>query len=225
MSAFDPRVPGGSLTALPTYLSAGDVPASVFPPASTLSDFENFNPQPLAADGFQGNMTTFPSIGSGIYHAASADFIHRFTRGLYFRANYTFSKNIDNATNELFSSIVNPRRAQDAFDFSAERSLSALDIPQKLTISWVYDLPNIRTENRFVKGFAHGWELSGSYVAEKGQPVTALSDADSNANGDGAGDRTIFNPKGAGMTGTAVNAVCNAGPGGATTTQGDDGNT
>src|SRR5258706_8680170 len=144
MSAFDPRVPGGSLTALPTYLSAGDVPASVFPPASTLSDFENFNPQPLAADGFQGNMTTFPSIGSGIYHAGSVDFIHRFARGIYLRANYTFSKNIDNATNELFSSRVNPRRAQDGFDFAAERGLSALDIRHKFALSFLYEIPNVQ---------------------------------------------------------------------------------
>jgi carboxypeptidase family protein len=226
-SAFDPNFKslGGGLASMPTYFDAASVPATVTNPASTLLNFDNFNHKPYSVDGFLGNLTTFPALGSGIYHAVSADFIHRFTRGLYFRANYTFSKNIDNATNELFSSIVNPRRAQDAFDFSAERSLSALDIPQKLTISWVYDLPNVRTENRFVRGFAHGWELSGSYVAEKGQPVTALSDADSNANGDGAGDRTIFNPKGAGMTGTAVNAVCNAGPGGATTIVGVDAST
>src|SRR6266852_6192021 len=41
MSAFDPRVPGGPLTALPTYLSATDVPATVVAPASALSDFDN----------------------------------------------------------------------------------------------------------------------------------------------------------------------------------------
>ena len=222
MSAFDPRVPGGPLTALPTYLSAADVPATVVAPASTLSDFDNFNPQPLAADGFQGNVTTFPSIGSGIYHAASADFIHRFSRGIYVRANYTFSKNIDNATNELFSSRVNPRRAQDGFDFTGERGLSALNIRHKLAISFLYDIPNVSTDHAFVKALAHGWEWGGTYLAESGQPVTALSGTDSNANGDSAGDRTIFNPSGAGLTGSTVNAICNAGSGGATSVVGID---
>jgi hypothetical protein len=148
--------------------------------------------------------------------------MHRFAKGLYFRANYTYSKNIDNATNELFSSFVNPRRAQDGFDFAGERGRSALDLPQKFAVTWVYDFPNIRTENRFLRGLAHGWEWSGTYLAQSGQPVTPLSGIDANANGDGAGDRTIFNPNGAGLTATVVNAVCNAGPGGATSIVGLD---
>ncbi len=217
-SAFDPRFAslGGGLTPLPTFFSPADVPATVTNPASTLLNFDNFNPQPYSVDGFFGSLTTFPAIGSGIYHSVSADFIHRLARGLFLRANYTFGKNIDNATNELFSSIVNPRRAQDGYDFANERGLSALNIRHKLAISWVYDLPNIQTDRSFLRVLAHGWEWSGSYVAESGQPVTPLSDNDSNANGDGAGDRAIINPNGVGMTGTIVDAVCNDGAGGAT---------
>ena len=217
-SAFDPRFAslGGGLAPLPTYFKTSDVPSTVVSPADTAANFDNFNPQPYSVDGFFGNLTTFPSIGSGIYHAASVDFLHRFARGLYFRINYTFAKNIDNATNELFSSIVNPRRSQDGYDFGNERGPSALDIRHKLAVSWVYDLPNIHTDHAFVRVLAHGWEWGGSYLAESGQPVTPLSDTDSNANGDGAGDRTIINPNGVGNTGTIVDAVCNSGPGGAT---------
>src|ERR1700676_2771325 len=223
-SAFDPQFKslGGGLTPLPTYLSASDVPAAVTSPASTLQNFYKFNPRPLSVDGFLGNVTTYPPIGSGIYHAASVDFMHRFTRGLYFRANHTFEKSIDHATNELFSSIVNPRRAQDGYNFATERGPSALNVPHKFALSWVYELPNVHTDHAFVRKVAHGWEVSGAYIAESGQPVTALSDADSNANGDGAGDRTILNPHGVGLTGTTVNAVCNAGAGGATTIVGLD---
>jgi len=217
-SAFDPRFTslGGGLTPLPTYLNLSDVPGVVASPTSTAADFDNFNPQPYSVDGFLGNLTTFPAAGTGIYHAVTVDFIHRFTKGLYFRTNYSFSRNIDDATNELFSSIVNPRRAQDGYNFAGDRGLSALHIPQKFTITWVYELPNIQTEHAFVRALAHGWEWSGSYLAESGQPVTPLSDTDSNANGDGAGDRTIVNPKGLANTGTIVDAVCNSGAGGAT---------
>jgi hypothetical protein len=217
-SAFDPRFKslGGGLTPLPTYFSASQVPGVVTAPASTLLNFDNFNPQPFSVDGFLGNLTTFPSIASGIYHSVSVDLMHRFAKGLFFRANYTFGKNIDNATNELFSSIVNPRRAQDGYNFGNERGPSALDIPQKLAISWVYDIPNLRSEHSYVRALVHGWEWSGTYIAESGQPVTPLSDADSNGNGDGAGDRTIINPGGSGLTGTIVDPVCNDGAGGAT---------
>jgi hypothetical protein len=216
-SAFDANVPGGGLTPLPTYINPSDVPAVVASPASTLADFNSFNPQRLSVDGFLGNVTTFPSSGNGIYHGASVDFIHRFTRGLYFRTNYTFAKNIDNSTNELFSSRVNPRRAQDGFNFADERGPSALDIRHKLAITWVYEIPKIPTENGFLKTVAHGWQWSGTYLAESGQPVTPLSGVDSNFNGDAAGDRTILNANGNGLTGSLVNIVCNAGPGGATT--------
>jgi hypothetical protein len=215
-SAFDPNFPGGGITPLPTYINPSDVPVTVVSPASTLQSFDNYNPLPLSADGFLGSMTTFPPIGSGIYHAGSVDFIHRFARGIYLRANYTYSKNLDNATNELFSSRVNPRRAQDGFDFAAERGLSALDIRHKFALSFLYEIPNVQTDHAFVKALAHGWEWGGTYLAESGQPVTPLSGVDSNANGDSAGDRTIINPAGVGLTGSTVNFVCNAGAGGAT---------
>lgn len=221
-SAFDPNLPGGGIAPLPTYLSPSDVPATVAAPASRLADFKNFLNnglfQPLATEGFFGNLTTDPPIGTGIYHAGSVDFMHRFAKGLYFRTNYTFSKNIDNSTNELFSSRVNPRRAQDGFNFADERGRSALDITNKFAVTWVYDFPNIHSENRFVRGLAHNWEWSGTYLAQSGQPVTPLSGVDSNANGDSAGDRTIINPAGVGLTATAVTPVCNFGPGGATST-------
>src|SRR5258708_1463606 len=211
-SEFDPRFKalGGDLTPLPTYITASDVPGVVTAPASTAMNFDDFNSAPYSVDGFFGSLTTFPPAGTGIYHAVTVDFMHRFARGLYFRANYSFSRNIDDATNELFSSVVNPRRAQDGYNFGADRGLSALHIPQKFTITWVYELPNIQTEHALLRTLAHGWEWSGSYLAESGQPVTPLSDADANANGDGAGDRTIFNPNRFGNTGTIVDAVCNS---------------
>jgi Carboxypeptidase regulatory-like domain len=215
-SAFDPNLPGGPLTPLPTYLALSAVPGTVVAPASTLATFDNFNSAPLSVDGFQGTVTTFPPVGWNSYHGVSVDFQHRFSKGLYFRTNYTFSKNIDNATNELFSSFVNPRRAQDGFDFANEKGRSALDLTHKFAMTWVYDFPNIGTSSGFVKALAHGWEWNGTYLLESGQPVTALSGSDANANGDAAGDRTIFNPNGVGRTGTGVNFVCNAGAGGAT---------
>jgi hypothetical protein len=215
-SAFDPNFPGGGLAPLPTYFKASDVPATDAAPVDTLANLKKFVKNPLSVDGFLGVMTTFPPKGSGIYHAGSVDFMHRFAKGLYFRANYTYEKNIDNSTNELFSSFVNPRRAQDGNNFANERGRSVLDLPQKFAVTWVYDIPNVRTESRILRGAAHGWELSGTYLAQSGQPITPLSGVDSNLNGDTAGDRTVFNPAGVGLTGSLVDPVCNDGAGGAT---------
>ena len=133
-----------------------------------------------------------------------------------FRTNYTFSKNIDNSTNELNSSKVNPRRAQDGFDLPNERGRSALDLNHKFAMIWIYDLPDIRSEHGLVRAFTHGWQWSGTYLAESGQPVTALSGVDSNFNQDSAGDRAIVNPSATGRGGSGVEVVCNDGAGGAT---------
>ncbi|PYU30873.1 MAG: hypothetical protein DMG28_17425 [Acidobacteria bacterium] len=197
---------------LPTFFKASDVPATFPLTSQRRADYVNFLNngafQPLAADGFFSTMTTFPPIGQGIYHSGSVDVIHRLVRGFYVRGNYTYAKNIDNSTNELFSSRVNPRRPQDALNIGKERGRSVLDITHKLAITWIYDLPKINSDSRFVKGFLHGWEVSGTYLAQTGQPITALSGTDSNANGSSAGDRTILNPNGVGLTGSGVNFAC-----------------
>ena len=215
-SAFDPNAPGGGLTPLPTYFTASSIPAKVPTPASTLQSFDNFNSQPLAADGFLSNFTEDPPIASSIYHSGSVSVIHRVGHGLYIQADYTLAHADDDATNEFFTSRVNPRRAQDGYDIRADWGRSVLDIRNKFAMGFVYTLPNIQTDNAAARGFLHGWQLTGTYLAQSGQPITALSDVDSNDNGDAAGDRTILNPSGIPNTGTVVDPVCNDGAGGAT---------
>jgi hypothetical protein len=215
-SAFDPAFPGGGIAPLPTYFSPGQVPAAVTAPASTLLNFDNFNNTPLSVDGFVSAFTVIPPIASSVYHSGSVDITHRISRGIYIRGTYTFGHVDDDATNELFTSRVNPRRAQDGYNIRTDWGRSALDIRNKFAVAVVYDFPSVGSSNAIVKGFANGWEWVGTYLAQSGQPITALSGVDSNGNGDAAGDRTILNPTGIDRTGSVVNFVCNAGPGRAT---------
>lgn len=194
---------------LPTYFKTSDIPSIVGLNAPTLSDFQSVENLRWANYGFDGGyITAFEPWASSIYHGGSVDFTHRMRHGLYLRANYTLAHNIDNATNELFSSVVNPRRPQDPYDLAAERGRSTLDMRQKFTISWSYDVPKMSLDSALLRKVMHGWQLNGSYIAQTGQPVTALSGVDANGNWDSAGDRAIVNPFGSGMTGTGVNYVC-----------------
>jgi hypothetical protein len=93
---------------------------------------------------------------------------------------------MDDATNELFSSRVNPRRSQDWEDVSNDWSRSSLDVPNKLALSWVYDLPSSHADSGFVRGFASGWQWEGSWQVYNGTPVTILNGSDSNGNADSA---------------------------------------
>jgi hypothetical protein len=198
-SAFD-----AGLKPLPTFFGPGQVPA-VITGTSRLSDFKNFDP--FVNPDFS-LVTSFPALGSAIYHGASADFNHRMSRGFLLRGNYTWSHNIDDATNELFSSRVNPRRPQDWRNLSLDRGHSVLDVRHKFALSWVWDIPKIATDSGLLKAVLHGWEYTGTYLAQSGQPISILSGTDTNGNGDTAGDRALFNPGGTQLVGSGVNPIC-----------------
>ncbi len=200
------------LQPLPTFFDPSQVPGTIVG-GSRLADFENFSP--FIHPEFS-TMTAFPPIGGSIYHAGSADLNRRFARGLMFRANYTWAHNIDDATNELFSSVVNPRRPFDWMNLRLDRGRSTLDIRHKFAMSWIYEFPNPDTENGLLRTMLGGWQWNGTYLAQTGQPVSILANADANANGDAAGDRAILNSSGIERVGTTVNYVC-VGAGGATT--------
>jgi hypothetical protein len=208
---------------LPTFFSASDVPANVPITAPSVADFQNAAIRPYAADGFLSNITAFDPASSSTYHGGSIEFTRRFKslgrwgNGVFLRTGYTFSKAIDNATNELFTSQVNPRRPQDFLDLREERGRSTIDHPHKFTIAAIYELPKYDGDSAWLGYVLNQWQVSASYIAESGQPVTALSFVDANGNGDAAGDRAIFNPGfTARNTATGVNAVCRAGGTGAT---------
>jgi len=120
------------------------------------------------------------------------DFQHRFTKGIYLPHELTFSKNIDNATNELFSSFVNPRRAQDGFNFANEKGRSALDLTHKLALTFVYDLPNISTKQWLPQSSRSRLGVERLLPRREWPAVTSSLRRDANANGDPAGDRAIL---------------------------------
>jgi hypothetical protein len=193
---------------LPTWFNTSDVPKSMPASAPTRLDFLNLQDLRYTALGFNGGfITAFPAIGNSIYHAGSVDLNRRFSRGLYLKANYTFSRTIDDSTNELFSSRVNPRRPQDSFDIRNERGLSTLDRPHKLSVSWVYEIPKFKGDSFVYRQVLGGWQINGTYLVESGQPITALSGVDANGNFDSAGDRAVINPGATALRGTGVDFV------------------
>jgi hypothetical protein len=204
---------------LPTWFSNQEIPATVAGDAPNLAQFLAARGFKYAAQGFPAPITTFEAVGRSIYHGGSIDVHRRFAQGLQWRANWTWSKAIDDATNDLFTSVVNPRRPQNPLNLRDERSRSTLDVRHKVALMWVYDLPGIPIDNSFARSVLHGWQVNGTYLYQSGQPVTVQSGVDSNGNRDAAGDRVIFNPAGTDGVGTRVNFVCR-GAGGATSVAG-----
>ena len=194
---------------LPTYLSPSAVPATVPATAPTLQQFQALQTRRFAAQGFtRGVITEEAPVGDSTYHGGAVEFLHRFSHGFLLRANYTFAKTLDNSTNDLNSSAVNPRRPQDSYNLRNEWARSALDVTHKVAITWLYNLPSPSWNNRFAHGAASGWEWAGSYLFQSGQPVTIQSGVDSNGNLDAAGDRAILNSAGSQGVGSLVSRVC-----------------
>jgi len=203
---------------LPTFFSAADIPATVpLTGIPTRAQANTFVPsaataattRPFGADGFLGSVTEFAPVGESDYHGLSIDFTQRMWRGFTLRTNYTWSKSIDNSTNELNTSAVNPRRAEtfDDPNVRGERGLSVFHIPHKFSALWTYAVPGLKS-NGFLERLTSGFEVNGGVIAQSGQYLTAQSGVDSNGNGDAAGDRAILNPNGSGFTGSSISRVC-----------------
>ena len=155
-------------------------------------------------------------VGASAYHGGAVDITHRLNRNWYLRANYTYSKTMDNSTNDLFTSLVNPRRPQDSYNLADEWARSALDVRHKVAIMFLYDSPRVNFVRPFARKVLNGWTLSGSYLFQSGQPITIQSGVDSNGNGDADTDRAILNPQGTEGVGSLVNCVCRDATTGAT---------
>ena len=170
--------------------------------------------------GFQGAVTAFPTIGRAWYDGVSASLNRRFSNNFTFTAAYTFSKTLDDSTNELNTSALNPRRPENAgnrFDSNGlslrnEKGLSALDIPHRFVSSFGVDIPFFdRSENPVLRMLLGGFQVNGIFQIQAGQPITVRSGRDSNLNFDAAGDRAIFNPNGDPEISSGIFAVNAAG--------------
>ncbi|MEZ5356636.1 MAG: carboxypeptidase regulatory-like domain-containing protein [Bryobacteraceae bacterium] len=162
--------------------------------------------------GFRAPVTSFKPVGNSIYHGLATQVTKRMSRDLQFSSGYTWSRNIDDSTVPVFSTLIVPRRAQDSYNLRPERASSALDRRHRLSVSSVYDAPWLRnSESWWLRNLAGNFTFSGTYIAESPMYATVQSLRDSNMNGDIFGDRAIVNPAGDPLRGSASLPLTNSG--------------
>jgi hypothetical protein len=197
---------------LPTFFNASEIPGrSTLRSLPSRQDFLDARGRLLSDLGFLGNITAFPAQGNSIYHGGSVNVKRRLSQGVSIDASYTLSKTIDDSTNELFTSFVNPRRPQGNFNLRNDRAESVLSRRHRLSIGWIWELPFYREERGLLGQALGNWQISGIYQAESGQRVDALSFNDANGDFDNAGDRAVLNVNGDLRRGTDVNWVLRSG--------------
>ena len=120
------------------------------------------------------------SKGYSNYHGAQFSLTKRLSRGLQFNVAYTFSKSIDVMSTDPGSTAGSGKPdvpnsgfiAQgDARNIENNRGLSDFDRTHRFSTNFTWNIPTGGSNSRFVKG----WQLSGFFQAQSGNPFTVFA--------------------------------------------------
>ena len=132
------------------------------------------------------------------YNALVTRLEKRFTRGLTFLTSYTWSHNIDNATQFLDSGLFN---VANQYDRNAERSSANIDMRQSFTTSFTWELPLGKGRSfgsdwgGALDAILGGWQVSGLLSLRTGFPfdVTFPGDPQNTGSTNRVGDGKLSN--------------------------------
>ncbi|MBZ5523365.1 MAG: carboxypeptidase regulatory-like domain-containing protein [Acidobacteriia bacterium] len=111
--------------------------------------------------------TAYASNGSSIYHGLTASLTKRYSHGLQFQANYTWSKTIDDTID--FASFQNWFRPDMLGSF---RGVSVFDIPHIFTANAVYTTPFKTGQGNWVRNMLADISLSPIVTLRSGLPFS-----------------------------------------------------
>lgn len=191
--------------ALPVFATPQEALSQNYSGAPNLAQHQAAQVGLLEPYGFLGTVTTFSPVGNSTYHGGSISLSRRFRSGFAFNVNYTLSRAEDNSENELFTSVINPRRPDDYWDIDSNSGLSGLHKPHKFVTAWQWELT--KSAHRLLGG----WVFNGTFIYESGQALTIQSARDQNGDFDATGDRAWLNSANDNNLGTDTSFVCFSG--------------
>jgi hypothetical protein len=116
------------------------------------------------------------TLGESQYHAGVLKFEKRITNGWGGRINYTYSRLNDNQFGETNFFSATAAEAQDAYNLDAEYSIGLLDVPHKISIAPIVELPfgeGKRWAQSGVAAYILGdWTIASIIGIESGFPVS-----------------------------------------------------
>ena len=138
-----------------------------------------YYPTTVKANPALTNTTSWVSNGNASYNALEVDVRRSYANGLQFRANYTWSKNLDNGSALNTSVSANTPAFVSVPQLpNLDRGLAATDIRNMASLNGSWDLPFGRN-HRFGSNFAptantaiSGWTLSAISNLQSGFPFT-----------------------------------------------------
>lgn len=135
----------------------------------------NLNQRRVYAPNF-AQVTDQSSRGNSSYHAFQASVNKRLTHGLTILANYTWSKLLDDASSDG-STPNNP------FDFRQNRGRSDFDIPHRFVVSYIWQLPALKSSPAPIRYLLGDWETNGILTLQSGRGLSISSGKDNSQSG------------------------------------------
>jgi hypothetical protein len=159
------------------------------------------------------------NFATSSYNSLQAELSRAFTRGITFRAAYTYGKDLDNAS-EIFNTFNSPTVYQADLSSNGMRQEwgnSAWDHRQYIVLSYVWAPKGYTANGAFANGvlgaLTRHWSISGVERFQSG-PYSTINASGFDANGDGstANDRPIIGNKSAPFNTAGIDASQLGGP-------------
>lgn len=141
-------------------------------------------PFPQYANAQVDSVTMSDPFGDYTYHALQVQVQKRYSQGLTILANYTWSKNITNADSEYPLQAAwegnGTSGALNTYNLKAEKALSQFDTPQRVILSYTYELPfgkgkPFANTGRVTNAVLGGWQVAGVQTYQSGTPLAVSS--------------------------------------------------
>jgi hypothetical protein len=131
-----------------------------------------------------GGSTVSPQLGridglawvnSSSFNALEAHIEHRMSHGFSAGASYTWERAIDQGSGTGYSDQYNNAISNPLYFLpTTRRGPADYNIPQNLTINYIWQIPGPSTTSGPVAWAARGWQLAGIYQIRSGLPFTPL---------------------------------------------------
>jgi hypothetical protein len=161
-----------------------------------LTSYNNPQPRPGNPNAnrpfprFNGSFQNMNAPSHSSYHSLQARLQHRFSKGLTVLGSYAYGKSIDNGSG-IRTTDGDPLTPSDNYNLAHERGLSAFDFRQRLTVSFLYELPFGKGRpvhfggNKFADIVLGGWQMGGILTFQDGFPLSAYCGPGNIQNGGG----------------------------------------
>jgi len=114
--------------------------------------------------------------GWATYHAMALEIKRRFSRGLTFDANWTWSHSIDDAS-DPGPTLNEANLPQNVYNRSVEKASSSFDHRHRAVVSLVYQIPS-PSNTRWVNAVLGQWQTGSYFTAQSGAPFTVNISSD-----------------------------------------------